>query len=198
MQTPRPEVTMRTLVIFAFVTATAALAQADANHTIAVPSRSLPSACVRLAVVPGDARVMTPTLDAYTSVASCIVRERTRAMKLAPTRASIDQLVLAIEPAIDLLDTAIEVGDLPHQIVALHAKADLYEGLIVRMRTSAGATSIADVDAIVFRWHDQAREANDRVSQLAARDPALARDNPVVASVVRDSESHRASGIATR
>lgn len=189
---------MRTLVVLALVFVTALPARAGNRH-VALDARSVPSACAALAWVPDDARIMTPTLEAYTSIASCIVRERTRAMKLAPDRDTMARLDFAIHPAIDLLDTAAEVGDLSQKIVALHAKADVYNGLIVRVRASAGtAVAASDVDALVAAWRDASREANRDVLRLAESDPRLVENNPVLLAVVKDVRSGRALGVATR
>src|SRR5205085_7302800 len=116
-----------------------------------------------------------PTIEAYTSIAGCIVRERTRAMELRPTRNSIDELDAAIRPAIDLLDTAIETGDIAHQIVALHAKANIYEGLTVMIRNASrknpGFAKMKEVDHLVQNWVDNSRDANRKVVALADRHP---------------------------
>ena len=145
---------------------------------------------------------MTPTLEAYTSIAGCIVRERTRGLDVQPVRNSVDELELAIAPAIDLLDTTIETGDLAHQIVALHAKADIYDGLVVRMRNAAahnpGIAGIKQVDELTADWSDSARDMNRKVVALGERAPELIEHNPVVAAAVRDSRPAHAPGVASR
>jgi hypothetical protein len=152
--------------------------------------------------VPKDARTMTPTLEAYTSIAGCIVRERTRGMELRPNRNAVNDLELAIHPAIDLLDTVIEVGDPVHQIIALHAKADIYHGLTVMLddtlRRSPGFGRSRDVERLTQEWRNNARDANRKVIAIAERDPYLVRRNPVLVAVVRDSRTDHAPGIATR
>ena len=178
-----------------------AVASADNNRRTAVEARTLPKACAPLAYVPSDARTVTPTMEAYTSIAGCIVRERTRGMDLRPDRNSIDHLDLAVAPAIDLLDTVIETGDAAHQIIALHAKADIYEGLATMIRNSArNAPDVPrrrDIDRLTLQWREHARDANLRVAQIAAGNPGV-QGNPVVAYAVRDSKLSRAPGVASR
>jgi hypothetical protein len=144
---------------------------------------------------------MTPTLEAYTSIAGCIVRERTRGLDVQPVRNSIDELELAVRPAIDLLDTTIETGDLAHQIVALHAKADIYDGLVVRMRNAAAhnpSVARGNVEELTAEWRDSARDMNRKVVALADRSPELLEHNAVVAAAVRDSRPAHAPGVAAR
>jgi len=144
---------------------------------------------------------MTPTLEAYTSIAGCIVRERTRGLDVQPVRNSVDELELAIRPAIDLLDTTIETGDLAHQIVALHAKADIYDGLVVRMRNAAAHNpeiARGNIEQLTAEWRDSARDMNRKVVALGERAPAVVKNNPVVAAAIRDSRPAHAPGVASR
>ena len=192
---------MRPLIIFATVGSLATFARADQYRGTAVEARTLPPACAPLVWVPADARTMTPTLEAYTSIAGCIVRERTRGLDVQPVRNSVDELELAIRPAIDLLDTVIETGDLEHQIVALHAKADIYDGLVVRMRNAAAHNpghARNDVEELTADWRSTAHDLNRKVVALGERVPELVKHNPVLASVVRDSRTSNAPGVASR
>lgn len=192
---------MRPMLVFATVISLSTVAQADRSVRTAVDARSLPTACASLAWVPGDARTMTPTLEAYTSIAGCIVRERTRGLDVQPVRNSVDELELAIQPAIDLLDTTIETGDLAHQIVALHAKADIYDGLVVRMRNAAAhnpGVARNNIEQLTADWRDSARDMNRKVVALGERAPELIEHNPVVAAAVRDSRPAHAPGVASR
>ena len=193
---------MRPMLVFTSVIALSTVARADNNRVTAVEARTLPKACADLAWVPSDARTMTPTLEAYTSIAGCIVRERTRALELRPDRNSVDQLELAVRPAIDLLDTTVEAGDVAHQIVALHAKANIYEGLTVMIRNAArrnpGFAKQKEVDHLVEAWRDNARDANRKVLALADRAPGLVKGNPVIAYAVRDSRVESKNPVASR
>jgi hypothetical protein len=118
-----------------------------------------------------------------------------------------------VRPAIDLLDAVIEQGDFAHQIVALHAKADIYQGLAVRMLASvpslpptaygnvvaAHDSKVRIAAALVRPWRTQALRTHREVTQLAARSPRqVIANNPVLAYVVRDSGMYSAPGIATR
>lgn len=193
---------MRPMIVFATVVALSTVARADNNRHTAVEARTLPPACARLAWVPSDARTVTPTMEAYTSIAGCIVRERTRGLDVRPDRNSIDHLELAIHQAIDLLDTVIETGDAPHQIIALHAKADIYQGVttMIRnsMRNNPGFADRKDVDRLTYAWNERARDANLRVAQIAAGNPDAVRGNAVVAYAVRESRGVRPPPVASR
>jgi hypothetical protein len=116
---------MRTLALLVTLAAASSTARAQDNFMPAVDPGTLPPACRELNWVPKDARTMTPTLEAYTSLADCIVRERTRAIRLVPSQQTIDELTAAVRQSVDLLDTVIEQGDPAHRIIALHQKADL-------------------------------------------------------------------------
>lgn len=193
---------MRPMLVLVSVIAFSTVARADNNRVTAVEARTVPKACADLAWVPSDARTMTPTLEAYTSIAGCIVRERTRALELRPDRNSVDQLELAVRPAIDLLDTTIEAGDVAHQIVALHAKANIYDGLTVMIRNAArrnpGFAKQKEVDHLVEAWRDHARDANRKVIALADRAPGLVKSNAVIAYAVRDSRAENRNPVASR
>jgi len=190
------------MIVFATVIALSTVARADDRVRTAVDARTLPKACAPLAWIPNDARTVTPTIEAYTSIAGCIVRERTRAFDLRPNRSSVDELDVAIAPAIALLDSVIETADVTHQIIALHAKADIYQGLTTRirnsMRNNPGFAERKDVDRLTLAWNERARDANLRVAQIAAGNPDAVRGNPVVAYAVRDAQRSRTSGVASR
>ncbi len=206
------EARMRLTVFTLCLLAASLTARADDNRNTAVEARTLPEACAQLDWIPADARTMTPALDAYTSIASCIVHERTRALPLTPDRESMHRLDEAVRQAFDLLDTVIETGDLEHQIIALHAKADIYQGMTVRMRNSIGFLSrrpsakdqaehyakLRKVDDLTAAWVARSRDAYRRLDQLAARDPRLVERNPIVAAAVRESRIAVPPGVATR
>ncbi|MGE5182525.1 MAG: hypothetical protein ACM31C_10705 [Acidobacteriota bacterium] len=185
-------------------------ARADAK--VAVDARTLDAPCRTVASVPDDARSIVPTLEAYVSAADCMAVIRTRALKLTVTQASVDALDAAIRPSIDLLDTVIEQGDVARQIVAQHAKADLYQGLAVRLlntvppvpptmvgRALADHAHQVDVATDLVRpWRARALRAHRAVARLADKAPRLVATNPVLAYAVGDSKLETATGVASR
>jgi hypothetical protein len=190
------------MIVFATVIALSTVARADDHQRTAVDARTLPKACAPLAWIPQDARTVTPVIEAYTSIAGCIVRERTRGFDLHPDSKSVDQLDIAVAPALALLDSVIETGDATHQIIALHAKADIYQGLTTRLRNSMRANpdyaQRKEVDRLTVAWNEHARDANLRVTQIAAGNPGAVRGNPVVTYAVQDAQRSRTSGVASR
>jgi hypothetical protein len=201
---------MRTVLVLS-VLAASLTARADDNRNTAVEARTLPPACAQIDWIPADARTMAPALEAYTSIASCIVSERTRALALTPDRESMHKLYAAVRQAFDLLDTVIETGDPAHQIIALRTEANIYTGMTVRMRNSVGYlpkrvsakeqeehyAKLRKVDDMTSAWMARARAAYRKVDQIAARDPSLER-NPIVAAAVRESRIAVPPGVATR
>ena len=182
------------------------------KQEIAVDARTLDAPCRTVAGVPDDARTVTPTLEAYVSAADCMAVVRTRALKLTVSQASVDALDVAIRPSIDLLDTVIEQGDVAHQIVAQHAKADIYQGLAVRMMNTVPPLSPkatgqllkdhahqVDVATDLSReWRARAIQAHRAVARLADKAPKLVATNPVLAYAVSDSKLEASTGIASR
>ncbi|HUJ59295.1 MAG TPA: hypothetical protein VLX92_12405 [Kofleriaceae bacterium] len=193
------------------LTLASAPALADPGAHAAVEFRSLDMPCRTLDRVPDDARVLTPTLAAEISVADCTALVRARALVLGPTRASYDALETAVEPAVIMLDTVIRVGDVQSQIIAEHAKADLYQGLAVRLLSSvppispmtAGAAAIAHqqlvdrANELVAPWRERAMESYRAAAALGSKVPDLVNTNPVVAFAVGDSQFEQ-PGVASR
>ncbi len=203
---------MRCIPLALCLIAAASSARADDHTKVAVDARTLDAPCRTVSSVPDDARSIVPTLEAYVSAADCMAVIRTRALKLTVTQASVDALDTAIRPSIDLLDTVIEQGDVAHQIVAQHAKADIYQGLAVRLLNTVPPTSpkatgktLADhqhqVDVavdLVRPWKTRALQAHRAVARLADKAPKLVATNPVLAYAVSDSKLETATGVASR
>jgi len=160
---------------------------------------SLPEPCRALAHVPQDAQITRPAMDARISVASCLAEQQLHNRSIEPTEASAQQLLEAMNPSIALYDDVITHGNAEEQLVALHAKADLYAGMSTRLLASVapeerGGQAMTDlaevnrVDAMTRPWRELAAASYRQVAQLGDRNPGLAQANPVVAYAVRDSK----------
>jgi hypothetical protein len=164
------------------------------------------------AMVPEQCRSLAVgfALEAKISVASCLARLNLADVHPTDTTSSYAALNDAVRPSIQLLDEVIASGDPTATIEALHTKADLIDGMVVRMRNSAppspwNATpeqvelSNQRHDAIevaIVDWRVESQNTYQRIVNLAATHPELA-DNPVVAADIRHAEASQGV-IATR
>lgn len=202
---------MRSLLISAVVALLPLSAMAN-DMKPGVELRTLDAPCRPLAMVPGNARTITPLVDANISVASCLATTRTRALVLTPSAASVDALNQAIQPALQLLDTIIRTGDVRAQIMAQHAKADLYNGLAVRLISTVPPVSpmatgralldhdqrITQMNIFAQPWREHAKEAFRQVAELGAQIPDEVSRDPVLAFAVSDSRFESSTATARR
>ena len=204
---------MRIQWLFALAAAIPATAFADGGPTRpAVELRTLDAPCRSLAQVPTDTRILQPTLEANISVANCMALVRERALVLKPGEPAAQALEQSIQPSLVLLDTVIKTGDVRAQILAQHAKADLYAGLRVRLlatvpRLAADPTGpaikahdakIAELANIAQPWQDKAMAGMREVARLARDVPDLVSRDPVLAFAVSDARFERSTVIGRR
>ena len=202
---------MRFSLISALVAVLPAVASGGPAHSVIEP-RTLDAPCRTLAEVPDDARTVTPTLGATISSANCMAMIRTRALVLKPGPAAVDALNVAVQPSLSLLDAVIRTGDVRAQILAEHAKADLYAGLRARLLslvtplspTTTGAAlaehdnRLADLDTLAQPWREHASDAYRAVAQLGSSAPDVVSRDPVLAFAVSDSQFERSTLTARR
>jgi hypothetical protein len=202
---------MRSLLISAVIALLPTSAMAD-HMRPGVELRTLDAPCRTLAMVPSDARTVTPLVDANISVAGCLATTRVRALVLTPTPASVDAMNQAIQPAFQLLDTIIRTGDVRAQIMAQHAKADIYDGLAVRLIATVPPVSpmatgqallehdqrITQMNILAQPWRDHAKEGFRQVAELGAQIPDAVATNPVLAFAVSDSRFESSTATARR
>jgi len=204
---------MRIQWLFALAAAIPATAFADSSHgRSVVEPRTLDAPCRSLAQVPTDARILQPTLEANISVANCMALVRERALVLKPGEPAAQALEQSIQPSLVLLDTVIKTGDVLAQILAQHAKADLYAGLRVRLLATvprlapnavgpaikAHDLKIAELDTVAQPWKDKALAGMHEVTRLAGEAPELVSRDPVLAFAVSDARLERSTVIGRR
>ena len=187
-------------------------ASAHARTRPVVDLRTLDAPCRTLVMVPADARTIGPTVDAYISAASCMAITRTRALKLVPGPAAVKALNEAVQPSLVLLDVVIRTGDARARLLAEHAKADLYDGLAVRLESLAPRTPVTaagrqaadlarqhdELYALARPWHDAAAEGFAEVEKLGQQLGDQVDRDPVLAFDVSDSRFVRSTGVARR
>jgi hypothetical protein len=178
----------------------------------AVELRLLDPPCRSLVQLPLDARIATPTYAAHISAASCMAIIRTRALVLKPGPAAVDALNAAVQPSLRLLQIVIDTGDVRARILAEHAKADLYAGLVVKLLATVPPISpvttgqplidhdrrVAALDRMAQPWRDRAADAYRATTQLGAAIPDIVSRDPVLAFAVSDSQFERSTAIARR
>jgi hypothetical protein len=138
----------------------------------------LSARCRALAVVPPSARISDPDFAAHVSVANCMAEEAMSGLALRPDSASIAALDAAAAPSLAILDDVLEHGDARWELVADAAKADLWFGMVVRMRiVTNDPDDQRELEAKLAPWLDDATQATREANDLAGREPLG--DDPV-------------------
>jgi len=159
---------MRTC-LFALLVSSTAIAQSTLP---AIDTAGVPPACASLAAVPGDAAIPRPAIAARISVAGCAAMAKMSALHLAADDASVTALAEAAKPSLDLYQAAIDQNDPVLTPIAKAARADLYLGMAVRLRTAVSSITMqtvgealsdrtkahAFVESKVGPWLDNARD----------------------------------------
>ena len=202
---------MRSSFLVALLVAVPAAAFAGRRTAVISPS-SVEAPCRALITVPMDARSLRPTTSATISAASCLADVRLRAVAMRPDAATAQALEAAIQESVGMLDAVIQTGDVSAQILAGHARADLYAAIAVRLASLAPPLGpdlagypltqrlviVAQLDNLARPYRDRARDGFDDVARLGSEHPELVDGDPVLAEVVTDSRFQRSTGIARR
>jgi hypothetical protein len=151
---------------------------------------------------------LVQALSARISLASCLADAKLATLELLDCSESVLAVDAAVAPSLELLDQVIAAGDASMQVLAQHAKAELFTNMAIRMQSTvpaaAGSTAeayalrdsrIAIVETLIDPWRDQARDAHQAVVDLAKAHHELQR-NPVVQTVVRESKARLAEAAA--
>lgn len=193
---------------------------------IAPPAPPQPAAVqlspIDLATVPAPCRPLAKQAGAPTaaialagrvSLASCMVEHAVAPISLCDCGESIAAVDKAAAPAIALIDEVISAAehlDPAGQLIATHAKGEIYAGFTVRLLATlpkpgaeAGEAELTlrdlrhqALDAQLAPWRATATTAFQRVVALAQAHPELA-GKPAVAAALRDSQQRLAAEIAT-
>jgi hypothetical protein len=177
---------MRQLMLISVLLASSPVV-ADTALRPVVDLGTLDARCRPLASAPSNARTPGLAFDAYISIANCEVLAHTHALALTTTPASRDALDHAVRPSLKLLDYVIKHGDLAHQIIAQHAKADTYQGIAVQLANTVPrpSTMTSDMaiddyhqkvmyaDKLTLTWRQRSEQARREVARLASHDVHL-------------------------
>lgn len=148
-----------------------------------LPISELPERCRELATVPASALIAEPDLAAHVSVASCRAEDAMGQLALRRDMPSIAALDAAVQPSLQILDDVIEHGTARWQLIAGVAKADLYRGMVVRMRNVVpGGNAPGNFEATLTTWLDGASRASREAADIGRREPVG--DDPVVRSAL--------------
>lgn len=146
-------------ILFAAVLLAPSLAAAD------------PATCKSVSAVPADATESQLQLAAKISLANCTAEASFAQLTVTPDDAGMQALVTAAKPSFDLLDDVIRSGDPTMTPIAQAARADLLDGMAVRMRDSIAPVTMdtvgaplalhdrehADIEAKIQPWLAQAQ-----------------------------------------
>lgn len=137
----------------------------------AVAAADPTTSCKDLASVPADATAPQLQLAAKITLANCTAEANFAQLTVTPDDAGMQALAAAAKPSIDLLDDVIRSGDPTMTPIARAARADLYQGMAVRMRdsippvnmtTTGGLLAAHDnehaaIEAKIQPWLEQAK-----------------------------------------
>lgn len=98
---------------------------------------NLPARCQPLAEVPASATIPGPEFAARISVANCVAEESMAKLALKPNALSIHTLDTSAQQSLAMLEDVIAHGDAHYREVARAARADLLNGMVVRIRVVA-------------------------------------------------------------
>jgi hypothetical protein len=112
-------------------------------------------ACAALASVPADATIAKPAIGARISFANCAAMAKMSALQLKADDASVEALANAAKPSLDLYQLVIDQKDPVLSPIAKAARADLYGGMVVRLRDAIPQITMQTVGAALAE-HDKA------------------------------------------
>ncbi|HEU0031217.1 MAG TPA: hypothetical protein VFQ53_11330 [Kofleriaceae bacterium] len=181
--------------------------RAPAVNLAPIDVSTLPDACRPIAKQ-ASAPVVTQALQARVNLAGCIAEQKVGKLELLDTQESMLAIEDAIQPSLALLDEVAKAGDLPMQVIALHARGELYTSMANRMlaaippapQTPDGAafreTRKALLENLLAPWRGEAIAAAERVVELAKQHPELTK-NPMLRTALRASQDRVATKVAT-
>lgn len=132
---------MRTRLVLAAAICTAASAVASAappSGLRPLPMQQIPAQCHPLAWSPPSAKITEPEISAHISVANCWAMAEMANRGLKADVASMNALDASLSASNAILDDVIAHSDGQLKQAAASSKADLYRGMVVRMRDTPG------------------------------------------------------------
>ena len=120
-----------------------------------IDATAVPPACAAVVEVPADAAIARPAIAARISLASCAAMARMSALQLKADDASATALAAAAKPSLELFQAAIDQNDPALTPIARAARADLYLGMVVRLRNAVPAITMQTVGPALAA-HDEA------------------------------------------
>jgi hypothetical protein len=138
------------------------------SHLRPLVISQLPEPCRQLARVPASAVIPDPDIAAHVSVANCWAESAMGPLVLHPDAASIAALDTAAAPSLQIFDDVIAHAAARWKVIASTAKADLYRGMVVRMRSVIpGGDAPATIQASLTTWLDRASDASRAAAEVA-------------------------------
>jgi hypothetical protein len=213
---------MRAFIVVVALSAFAPSALAERTPAAPASARPAPAPILQLATIDLSAvpdsckplanQALAPSLaaalSARISLASCLADKAIASLQLCDCGASIQEIDAAAAPALALLDEAFNVGEPATQVIAAHAKGQLYTGFAVRLvgtlpAVNPGASDAEaalrgmraqTLEAQLAPWREAAAAAFQRALEIAKAHPELA-GNAAVARAVSDSQQKLAAAV---
>ena len=131
-----------------------------------LPMQQIPQQCHDLAWFPPSARTPEPELSAHISVANCWAMAELANRGLKADVASMNALDTSLRASNAILDDVIARSDGQLRQIAAASKADLYRGMVVRMRDTPGTQ---EQHAALERRYGNWLAMADRADRTAGR-----------------------------
>jgi hypothetical protein len=183
--------------------------QTPAVNLVPIVLADLPEACRPIARQAAAVKLAT-ALAGRISLANCLAIDAgAKLPKLCDCAESIAAVDAAIEPSVALLDEVVAAGEAPTQILAEHAKADLYSAMRSRLASTVPPSDGSDagnalrdsrravLDAQLAPWDAAIKTSAEHVVELVKANPKLA-TNPALETAIESSRRRLARAVATQ
>ena len=173
-------------------------AKTPASNLAPIDLTTIPEQCRTIAKQAGAA-TLSVALSARISLANCLADVKAAPLKLCDCEDSMLALDDAMKHSFELLDEVAVAGDEVTKIIAVRAKAELYQTMTTRMLATlpppgGDESSIAlhnarkaILDGLLGRWRNAAASSYERIVAIVKANPKLEK-NQVVASALRTAK----------
>jgi hypothetical protein len=166
----------------------------------------LPARCRPLAKQ-ASAPNLGVALGARIALANCMASEGLAPLQLCDCADSILEMESAVAPAVALFEEVAYAGDAHNELLAEHARAELYTSMRIRMAKTVPAPDGTEesqtlrdarqalLEAQLAPWVETIEAASARVLELAKANPSLGK-HPIAKAAIESSKQRLASKVA--
>jgi hypothetical protein len=204
---PASHMRMSVLILSSLLAATVhADRKTPAVNLTPILADELPARCRPIAKQASAANLGV-ALGARISLANCMASEELAPLQLCDCADSILEMDNAVAPAVALLDEVAHAGDAHTELLAEHARGELYTSMRIRMAKTI-PTPDSTEESLALRdarqalletqlvpWSETIDAAAERVLAIAKANPALAK-HPIAKTAIEASKQRVASRVA--